>query len=280
MSSLFAPDYSRDSEGRVLFPRDTELRRHLFPYTDPTEHIAKANMLMVRALVEFVSEPGETILDPFGGTGTLLVALTIGRSVILMEIEEYFQGTIELNIRGVGKIIPNAEDMTTLIPGDCNKILPLPSFCNHMIFSPPYSNLLRKSEAVRNDKTSVDLGYQDAALYSAHPDNIGNLSDFIYFQKMERIYKKFYDSLIPGGTMTIIIKDRWVGRRKDRDGLWSGGKRVALGDRAERDCLRIGFELIERNKWYAKGGGYAAVNRAMGLETVDEEDLITLRRPL
>ena len=269
MSKFFAEEYSRDKDGLVLFPKDTQLRRQLFPFTDPAEHIAKANAYMVRALVELVSEPGELILDPFAGTGTILVATTLGRRVIMIELEEYFQGTIELNIKGISRLVPDVEEMTTLIPGDCNRILPITDFCKHMIFSPPYSNLLKKTDAVRKDKTSVDLGYADAAFYTADPDNVGNLNDFFYFQKMERIYKKCFDSLTPNGTMTIIIKDRMV-----------AGKRIKLGDRAERDCKRIGFELVERNKWLARGGGYAAINRAAGLETVDDEDLITLRRPL
>ena len=268
MSKLFAPSYNRDAEDRVLFPRDTDLRAYLFPYTDPSEHVAKANMYMVKELVEFVSEPGETILDPFGGTGTILVALTIGRRALMIELEEHFQKTIESNIKGASTVIPKADELAMLIPGDCNRILPLPpGLFTHMIFSPPYSNLLKKGENIKNDRTSVALGYASAALYTAHPDNIGNLSDFMYFQKMEKVYKKFYDSLPVGGTMTIIIKDRMI-----------AGKRIRLGDRAERDCVRMGFELVERNRWYARGGGYSAINRAMGLETVDEEDLITLRR--
>lgn len=268
MTTHFAESYDRNEEGWVIFPRDTDLRALLFPYTDPTEHIAKAHMLMVEELVEFVSEPGEVILDPFAGTGTILVALTMGRKVVLIELEEHFQEVIKQNIKGISRTISDAEELTTFIPGDCSKVLPIPEFCNHMIFSPPYSNLLKKTEAVKLDKTSVDLGYGSAALYTAHQDNIGNLNDFFYAQKMERTYKKFFASLIPGGTMTIIIKDRMI-----------AGERIHLADRAERDCLRIGFELVERNKWYAKGGGYAAINRAAGLETVDDEDLITLRRP-
>ena len=265
---FFAEEYNRDEEGRVLFPRDIDLRALLFPYTDPSEHVAKANMHMVKSLVEFVSEPGETILDPFAGTGTILVALTIDRKVILIEIEEHFQNSIEQNIKGISNIVPNADEVTMLIPGDCSKILPLPAgLFNHMIFSPPYSNLLKKTEAIKGDKTSVRMGYGSAALYTAHPDNVGNLNDFFYAQKMEKTYKKFYESLPAGGTMTIIIKDRM-----------EAGKRVRLSDRAERDCLRIGFELVERNKWFAVGGGYSAINRAHGLETVVEEDLITLRR--
>ena len=69
--------------------------------------------------------------------------------------------------------------------------------------------------------------------------------------------------------MTIIIKDRMLDGVRDRQ-----------ADRTERDCLRIGFQLLARNKWFARGGGYSAINRAAGLETVDEEDLITLRKPV
>ena len=270
MTKTFAPDYDRNESGWVLFPRDTDLRHRLFPYTDPAEHIAKANMYMVRELVEFVSEAGEIILDPFAGTGTILIAATMNREVLMMELEDTYCRIIELNTMGVKQAVPNIDELVNLIPGDCSRILPIPNFCAHMIFSPPYSNLLKKKgdAAGKMDKTSVALGYGSAVQYTQHPDSIGNLSDFMYFQKMERVYRKFYDSIIPGGTMTVIIKDRMI-----------AGERIHLGNRAVRDCIRIGFEFVEGFKWLARGGGYAAINRAVGLETVDDEDLLILRRP-
>ena len=264
----FAPEYKRNEEGLVLFPSDRDMRALLFPALDPTEHIAKANMHMVKALIEFVSEPGETILDPFAGTGSILTGVTIGRKIICIELEKPFQRMIEINIKTMKMDYPNIDELAMLIPADLRQVLPLPGFCNHTIFSPPYANVLKKTEAVKLDKTSMDLGYGSAALYSQDPNNISNLNPFLYHQKMEQIYKRLYDSITPGGTMTIIIKDRMLNRVRDR-----------LAARAYRDCLKIGFELVEWNWWYAKGGGYAAINRAMGLETVDEEDLITLRRP-
>ena len=265
MSKEFAPEYIRDDNGVVKFPRDTELRNTLFTYTDSSEHVAKANMYMVRELVKFVSEPGDTILDPFGGTGTILVATTIGRKVICMEIEEHFQKIIEQNIKSLRVTIPDIDEITNLIPGDCYKILPVPNIANHLIFSPPYSNLLKKKSV---DKYATDWGYGSALLYTADPENIGNLSDFLYHQKMEQVYKKCFHSLTPGGTMTIIIKDRM-----------EAGKRVRLGERAERDCVRIGFQPVAWNKWLALGGAFSSYNRSIGLETVTEENLITLRRP-
>jgi len=262
----FAPDFARDEEGRVLFPRDIELRRQLFPFTDPAEHIAKANMLMVRELVEYVSEAGETILDPFAGTGTILVATTIGRKVTMIDLLPTFCQTIELNIIGMKQTLDYVDDLAMLIPGDANHILPLDGFCDHMIFSPPYPMGLKKKGTM--DKTSVDLGYQNAAEYSDDPANFTNLSSFLYHQRIELFYKKCFKTLPSGGTMSIIIKDKM-----------ENGQRVWQSDRTERDLLRMGFELYGRNKWFARGGGYSAINRAAGLETVDEEDLITVRKP-
>ena len=109
MAKEFAPAYDRDIEGRVLFPRDTELRRQLFPFTDPSEHIAKANMLMVAELVKCFTEPGDTILDPFAGTGTVLVATTLWRKVVMMELVDTFCQTIELNTIGVRQTFPDVD---------------------------------------------------------------------------------------------------------------------------------------------------------------------------
>jgi site-specific DNA-methyltransferase (adenine-specific) len=45
----------------------------------------------MRALVELLSEPGETILDPYCGTGTTLrAAKDLGRKAIGIEIEERY----------------------------------------------------------------------------------------------------------------------------------------------------------------------------------------------
>lgn len=266
MDKLFAPEYERSPDNLVLFPRDTDLRHRLFPYTDPAEHVAKANMHMVLALVEFVSEPGELICDPFAGTGTILIATTVERRVLMMELVPTFCETIELNTIGVRQSYPAVDELSSLIPGNAASILPIPDLCDHAVFSPPYPMGLKKKGTM--DKTSVDLGYQSATDYSEGMDNFTNMNEFIYHQKIELFYKKCFQSIRAGGTMSVIIKDKM-----------EKGKRVLQADRTLRDCLRIGFELIARNKWLARGGGYSAINRAAGLETVDDEDLITLRRP-
>jgi methylase of polypeptide subunit release factors len=262
MNKEFAPNYERDEKGRILFPeKDTILRYLHFTYTDSNEHVAKCNMYMIKELVEYVSEPGETILDPFAGTGTILIAATMGRKVICIEIEPLFQDIVESNIAAMG-----IKDSANLVRGDCSKILPVPGVANHAIFSPPWAQILRKKSV---DSFGKDMGYGSATSYTNDPYNIGNLSDFLYHQKMEKVYRKLFDTLTPGGTLTIIIKDRS-----------SGGERIKYGARARKDCLRIGYEPVSWHRWYVKGGGFAKYNRSVGIKTVDEEDLITLRKPV
>jgi len=261
----FAPDYQRTETGLVVFPKDTPLRREMFPFSDPSEHIAKCNAYMIKALVEYLSEPGETLLDPFAGTGTIMVACMIGRKVIMLELEDTFVGLLEIQMAGLKKLVPSLDDLVTLIPGDANKILPIEDFCDHAVFSPPYPEGLKKKGEM--DKTSKDLGYSAAADYSRSPENFTNLNDFMYHQRIELFYKKCLQSVKVGGTMTVIIKDNMI-----------QGVRQLKGDRTIKDCERMGWRLEARNKWLARGGGYAAINRAAGLETVDVEDLITFRK--
>ena len=262
----FAPEFGRTETGLVKFPRaDTDLRRMILPNIDPAIHPVKANMYMVRELIKYVSEPGELICDPFAGTGTILIGITLGRNIQCIEIEPPYQEAIQAAIYDMSLAYPDIEEHTLVINGDCRKILPLQDFTNHMIFSPPYSSVLKKKGSL--DQFTKDAGYGGALEYSASPDNIANLSDFIYFQVMERTYKKFYDSIVSGGTMTVIIKDRIT-----------AGKRVPLADKTIKVAVKVGFDLIARHRWEALGGGFAAFNRSIGLETVNEEDLLTFRR--
>ena len=180
--------------------------------------------------------------------------------------EESLWKNVVLNVHGMKKTYPDIDKFIQYIQGNAATILPIPDLADHFIFSPPYPQGLKKKGAM--DKTSQDLGYVQTAEYSEGMDNFTNMNDFIYHQRIELFDKKCFQSIRAGGTMTVIIKDKM-----------EKGLRVRQADRTERDCLRIGFEPVARNKWLAMGGGYSAINRSAGLVTVDDEDLITLRVP-
>jgi len=261
---VFASDYSVNEDGLILFPRDDQYRKELFPSLVLSEHPAKANIYLVQAIVEHVSSADETILDIMAGTGTIMVAALRGRKVVMIEIESGYCDILEQGIRSLEAIAPGISEAITLIPGDCAKVLPIYGI-NHIIFSPPYANIMKKKQLDKLTRETIGEGILQ---YSKHPDNIGNLNEFLYHQKMELIYKRCFQSLEPGGTLSIIIKDHI-----------EAGKRVFLGDRAARDCVRIGFRLAERHKWLPPGSAYVGFMRARGDLVVNDEDIIILEKP-
>ena len=262
-SKVFASGYTIDAEGLYHFPRDDKYRKELFPFLDLSSHPAKANIYMTQAIVEYVSEPEETVMDIMSGTGTIMTAALIGRRVVCLEIEAHYQEILEQAAEALGKVDSFIPDMITIIGGDCYKLLPLP-IADHVIFSPPYANIMKKKSLDKLSAEMVGTGLLD---YSKEPDNIGNLNEFLYHQKMERIYKKVFDSLPLGGTLSIIIKDHI-----------EAGERMMLGERAERDCVRAGFSKMDWYKWLPPGSAYTSFMRARGDLVVDEEDIIILKK--
>lgn len=266
----FASDYPRNDDDLILFPVDSQYRKELFPKLNLSEHPAKANIYLVQAIVEYVSEVGETVMDIMSGTGTIMTAALIGRRVVCIDIENDYIKILEEGADSLESIAPGIREMITIIEGDALKLLPLP-ITDHIIFSPPYSNIMRKTGGKTGNQldslTKEKLG-EGMLKYSSSPNNVGNLNEFLYHQVMEKIYKKTIDSLPPEGTITIIIKDHI-----------DKGERMFLGERAKRDCIRAGYEEVSHHKWLPPGTVYTHFMRARGDLVVDNEDIITLRKP-
>lgn len=259
----FAPSYPRNEQGWILFPSDTTYRAELFP-EKVNSHPAKANAHLVSAIVDYVSEPGESIMDIMAGTGTILLAALEGRRVICIEISAKFSALQEQAAKFIDDIAPGSESLITLINAPCQHVLPLP--CDHIIFSPPYANIMKSKGT---DQLTIDRTTYDMAEYMEDKqNNVGAVNEWMYHQIMEGIYDKCYKSIHPGGTLTVILKDHM----KDR-------KRVELSGKAARYCEKLGFELVSWHKWPSRDSLYNAIYRARGWEVVDNEDIITLRRP-
>jgi DNA modification methylase len=262
----FAPQYSRTPEGWVLFPHDVSYRKRLFP-DQVFEHPAKAQLYLLEAITEYVSEPGETILDPFGGTGSMLVATLKNRNVIMCEVEPHFVDLINQSINKIQEHLDYKGGIMIVIPGDNRQTLPIP--CDHVITSPPYSNIL-SGTGLKQDigRSNTDAAMTKYSGENASPLNIGRLSQFLYSQHMVKVYSLLFQSIRPGGTLTILIKDRM-----------RQGKRDLLSDACIRACVEAGFELKDWFKWKAPGTAQQKLMQSKGFDTVEDEDIIILRRP-
>ena len=263
-----APDYPRNEDGWIQFPEDHELRKLYFP-PEVMGHPAKANLHMIQSIVEFVSEPGQTILDPMSGTGTLLIAATMGRGVI----EEGYHKLQREAAEVFGSLSPGFSGaLCLLLHGDCRKLMPLP--CDHIIFSPPYAGVLQMSSKPKKESTRSLAGpYKDTIQeYSQTQGNVGKVNAFIYSQIMEKVYGLCFESLRAGGTMTVILQDYYGFKYGER-------KRIFLSDWLLKTCIRLGFEQLAWSKRYARGTGFKQLWASRGLEVVTDEDIVTFGKP-
>jgi len=257
----FAPNYPRNAEGWIQFPDDPGWRRDIFP-PGVMEHPAKFPLGLVKSIIEYVSEPGETIMDIMAGTGSTMIGALIGRNIICIELEEWYQELIQM---GKENIELTASGWITLLKGDCRDFLPIP--VNHIIFSPPYAQIL-KGKGMDDEKwKSMSHSHRHQGDYSTNPRNVGNLNRFIYNQVMEKIYGLCYDSVLPGGTMTVVLKD-----------YMKQGERVYLSSWLKKVCLRFGFSVFAWYKREAMGSGYQDSWRSKGVTTVDDEDIVVFRK--
>ena len=262
---VFAPDYSTNDKGWILFPKDSEYRKKMFP-PEVNQHPAKANIYLVQAIIEYVSEPDELIMDVMAGTGSIMVGALIGRQVICIEISNKFHQIQVDALEYLENIAPGVSSMISLVNLPCQTYLPIPDLAEHIIFSPQYAGIMLKKSVT--DQWNKDIGY-DFVEYSKSPLNLGSMSEFIWSEEMEKVYARCYETLKSPGSMTLIIKDHI-----------SEGERVLLTQKAIDASIRVGFSYNpdEHFKWAAPGMPYTAARRSRGEATVDDEDIVVLRK--
>jgi 16S rRNA G966 N2-methylase RsmD len=263
VTKIFAEGRARDEDGWLVYPRDTQLRRQMFSpeLADAImTHPAKQQAHLHRDICEYVSESGDTILDPFGGVGTTLVSAALGRNVILIEIEDYYVAIIRRCIAELASL--DGVGQMTVIQSDNRLAMPVP--CDHIITSPPYGNdLAKEAESAGLTDTIGAQGMQ----YTKANQNIGKLQPFIYKQAMNKVYDLMVKSVKVGGTITITHRDRM------RD-----GERILYIESIVSTLVKLGCSVDTLDKWKAPGSMATAVNKSMGLDVVEDEDVIIMRR--
>jgi len=269
----FAPDFERTDEGLIKFPRDTTLRRQVQP-EEVMKHPAKANMYLMLEIIKTFTEPGDHLVDCFGGSGTTGIGALMGRNVTLVEIEDFFHAT-QKKMRDevwtdpafeAPRIHPYFLDRSqwgnlNLVHGDNKLVLPIP--CDHMYFSPPYANDLDKSKGGALNEDIQESG----DLYVGSMQNLGRMPEFTYRQMMERLYVKVGHSVRAGGTVTITHRDRS-----------RAGKRVLLANSIIKAMVDNGFTLYNWARWDAPGSFQARINEQRGALVINEEDILTFKK--
>ena len=181
----------------IQFGQDTAERKKWFRGLS-FSHPAKMNLGLQIYLIERYTKPGDTILDPMAGSGTLLVACALGRNVILVELESKFCDMARQNwekIQSLGPMLGYSIGTAQIICGDARELPKV--LADVCIFSPPHgmslSGQTNEKSIDQRKKRLEKLGRttKDSAIlrcirannaikgfgsgYSDSPSNIGNL---------------------------------------------------------------------------------------------------------
>ena len=264
---VFAAGRARNTQGHIVYDRQEEqgLRRLWFS-PEAFQHPAKTNLLLTIDLINHVSQPGELILDPMAGTGTTLVAAKLGRRVIGIELEGPFHN---MQLESVAGWPVDERAVITLLKGNCLDFLPFPGNVDHVIFSPPYADTLGHGGDQFKDQHMAQSDGQggSVAQFSATIGNMSRLPRFMYNQQVAKLYQKLFDSLRPGGTVSIVIKEMYRAR-----------KRVPLTTETVRIATQAGFEL-EMWEHRESRSGLNEINLSRGVNQVTDEDVVLMRKP-
>ncbi len=258
---MFGDKYPRKKTATaslIHFPNDGKWRKELF---GGGEHRAKMNLYIIKDFVENYTSEKQTILDPFGGVGSLMFAALYGRDIITVEIERVFYNRTQ-EYRSYFEEHHKVTGMIMNILGNSMEVLPLP--CDHIITSPPYAYSVVKHQL---DDTQLRVGSYTDTTYGDTPGSLAALNMFMFKQKIKIAYKLCYDSLRRGGYFCVVMKD-----------IMENNKRVYLSADTTAMCHAIGFEIVDWFKRYAPGGGCPALNRKKGLLSVEDEDIMIMRK--
>jgi DNA modification methylase len=173
-------------------------------------HHAKANLFLLEQLVQRYSDPGDLVLDPMGGTGSVLIGLTSNRRVATGDIEVQWARLLGQNLKRLAR-----QSLFALAtPGmgcqwDAMK-LPLAAgqvdFC---VTSPPYYDSFGSWDARSN---ILEERYNEHGLsYGVAEQQIANHHVYEdYLRAMREVYVECYRVLRHQGKLALILKDLWL----------------------------------------------------------------------
>jgi len=221
-------------DGVIDFPSDTKLRDK---YMANKSHPAIINLYLLFWLIEHLTKPGDIILDPTSGMGTLMVATLMERNVINVELEHHMAENQRLNWAKLCQDF-NPRGSYMLLEGDARRYLPVAA--NHVIFSPPYSVNIS-----RGGKQVAAMGADSGTFVGEYGQDRAQLSKLSYFNliiAMKEIYRGLYNSLPIGGFMCTVTKDSVNTKEAKYRGY--GGIEPYSAD-TMKICHEVGFDLYE-----------------------------------
>lgn len=185
------------------------------PARDPlkSQHPATFAEEDIQKLIEFFSKRRQTVLDPFLGSGSTLIAChRCGRKGLGLELSRHWVQVARKRLRASGAVVSDFDGKLSasgqkLICGDARvEMARLRSGSLHFVVtSPPYWRILRKNGMkVAAERTAKGLPTH----YSEAAADLGNVADYEEFlAELDVVWRQCARVLRPGRYMCVIVCD-------------------------------------------------------------------------
>lgn len=128
----------------LRFNQDTE-QRNFYQVSESFSHPAKMHISLLKWIVDNFTSEGETILDLLCGIGTTLIAATLGRNVIAIDLEQKFIDICHKNwekIKTIGPEMGYSFGWAIIKQGDARQLEGI--LIDAIVTSPPYADQLQR----------------------------------------------------------------------------------------------------------------------------------------
>ena len=256
-------------------------------------HPAKANLNLLKFLISKYTKPGQTVLDPMCGTGTVgVVASSLGRNAVLVELESEYVKFARENVEKSLRQDCFDDDwnlvkrgFVKVVEGDARQLSALLESVDAVVTSPPYEGTLSDrrdpadkvarmkalsgSFAKTHNKQAMSDSFLGAK-YSDNPENLGNLKSGSYLSAMQTVYSECFKVLRDNGVMVLITKN-FI---RDR-------KVVRLDLDTVKVCESVGFRLLERHQFKLPQESFWRIQYRLKnptAPTINHEDVLVFKK--
>jgi DNA modification methylase len=172
------------------------------------QHPATFSELDVERLIRLFTKQGQTVLDPFVGSGSALLACrACGRRGVGVELSEHWAQVARLRLEQEAPAEKGAPPCEVFV-GDAREILGGlgDESVDFVVTSPPYWNILTKEAGLKAQAERRSKGLPTQ--YSADAADLGNLQSYEEFlDQLAVVFSACHRALRTRGYMAVIVSD-------------------------------------------------------------------------